>query len=56
MGIKKLREERGLSRREPAERSGVNLRSIQDYEQGHKKGIEKNQKKDYKNIIIVCRI
>ena len=37
MGLKELREERGLSRRKLAERSGVNLRSIQDYEQGHKK-------------------
>lgn len=37
MGLKELREEKGLSRRELAERSGVNLRSIQDYEQGHKK-------------------
>ncbi len=37
MGLKELREERGFSRRELAERSGVNLRSIQDYEQGHKK-------------------
>ncbi len=37
MGLKELREDRGLSRRELAERSGVNLRSIQDYEQGHKK-------------------
>lgn len=37
MGLKELREEKGLSRRELADRSGVNLRSIQDYEQGHKK-------------------
>ena len=37
MGLKELREERGFSRRKLAERSGVNLRSIQDYEQGHKK-------------------
>ena len=37
MGLKELREEKGFSRRELAERSGVNLRSIQDYEQGHKK-------------------
>ena len=36
-GLKELREERGFSRRKLAERSGVNLRSIQDYEQGHKK-------------------
>ena len=37
MGLKELREERGFSRRKLAERSGVNFRSIQDYEQGHKK-------------------
>lgn len=36
-GLKELREERGFSRRKLAERSGVNLRSIQDYKQGHKK-------------------
>lgn len=37
MGLKELREERGFSRRKLAERSGVNLRSIQDYKQGYKK-------------------
>ena len=37
MGLKELIEERGFSRRKLAERSGVNLRSIQDYKQGHKK-------------------
>lgn len=36
MALKELREMSGLSRKELAERSGVNLRSIQDYEQGHK--------------------
>ncbi len=36
MGLKELREACGLSRKELAERSGVNLRSLQDYEQGHK--------------------
>lgn len=34
--IKQLREYRGLSRKEVAEQSGINLRSLQDYEQGHK--------------------
>lgn len=36
MTLKELRNKRGLSRREVAERSGINLRSLQDYEQGHK--------------------
>lgn len=36
MKLKHLREERGLTRRELAEQSGVNYRSLQDYEQGHK--------------------
>lgn len=34
--MKEIREERGMSRKEVAEASGVNLRSLQDYEQGHK--------------------
>ncbi|MGF0033544.1 helix-turn-helix domain-containing protein [Bariatricus sp. SGI.154] len=34
--IKKIREAKGLSRREVADVSGINLRSLQDYEQGHK--------------------
>lgn len=34
--LKKLREQKGLSQREVSEISGVNLRSLQDYEQGHK--------------------
>lgn len=36
MSLKVLREERGLTRKELAECSGLSLRSIQDYEQGHK--------------------
>lgn len=34
--IQVIRELRGLSRKEVAELSGINLRSLQDYEQGHK--------------------
>lgn len=36
MNLKILRELRGMSRRELAERTGISFRSIQDYEQGHK--------------------
>lgn len=34
--LQQIREMRGLTRRELAEKSGVNYRSLQDYEQGHK--------------------
>ena len=37
MSLQSIREQQGLTRRELAERSGVNFRSIQDYEQGHKR-------------------
>ena len=37
MSLQSIREQQGLPRRELAERSGVNFRSIQDYEQGHKR-------------------
>lgn len=36
MDLMQIRKERGFSRKELAERSGINLRSLQDYEQGHK--------------------
>ncbi len=36
MDLKQLRESRGLSRKEVSQLSGINLRSLQDYEQGHK--------------------
>lgn len=36
MNLKTLRELKGISRKELAEQSGVSVRSIQDYEQGHK--------------------
>ena len=37
MSLQSIRELRSLTRRELAKRSGVNFRSIQDYEQGHKR-------------------
>ncbi len=37
MKLKNLREKRKLSQRRLAIQSGVNFRSLQDYEQGHKK-------------------
>lgn len=36
MSLKTIRKKRGLTQRELARQSGVNLRSLQDYEQGHK--------------------
>lgn len=37
MGLREIREQKNLTRRELSQRSGVNFRSLQDYEQGHKK-------------------
>ena len=37
MGLKEIREEKGLSRKALSDLTGVSLRSLQDYEQGHKK-------------------
>ena len=37
MKLKELRKKRNLTQKELASRSGVNFRSLQDYEQGHKK-------------------
>lgn len=36
MSLKEIRQSRNLSQRELSRRSGVNYRSLQDYEQGHK--------------------
>lgn len=36
MNLKTLRELKGISRKELADRTGISFRSIQDYEQGHK--------------------
>lgn len=36
MNLKQMREKAGLKQAELAQISGVNLRSLQDYEQGHK--------------------
>lgn len=37
MSLRELRKQRKLTQRELAQMSGVNFRSLQDYEQGHKK-------------------
>lgn len=37
MGLKELRQRRNMSQKELANMCGVNFRSLQDYEQGHKK-------------------
>ncbi len=37
MGLREIRKSRGLTQKELSQRSGVNFRSLQDYEQGHKK-------------------
>lgn len=37
MGLREIRKNRKLTQKELAQRSGVNFRSLQDYEQGHKK-------------------
>lgn len=37
MSIKQYREKLGYTQRELASRSGINYRSLQDYEQGHKR-------------------
>ncbi len=37
MGLRGIRKRRKLTQKELAQRSGVNYRSLQDYEQGHKK-------------------
>lgn len=37
MSLRELRKQRNLTQRELAQMSGVNFRSLQDYEQGHKK-------------------
>ncbi len=37
MGLREIRNHRKLTQKELSQRSGVNFRSLQDYEQGHKK-------------------
>lgn len=37
MGLREIRTKQHMTQRELAQRSGVNFRSLQDYEQGHKK-------------------
>lgn len=36
MGLREIRKNRNITQRELAQRSGINFRSLQDYEQGHK--------------------
>lgn len=36
MGLREIRKSKNLTQRELAKRSGINFRSLQDYEQGHK--------------------
>lgn len=36
MGLKEIRERKNYTRRELSEMTGINFRSLQDYEQGHK--------------------
>lgn len=42
MGLREIRRNRNLTQRELAQMSGVNFRSLQDYEQGHKKLVSAN--------------
>ena len=37
MGLKQLRTNRNLTQKDLAQMCGINIRSLQDYEQGHKK-------------------
>ena len=37
MSLRDIRKQRNLTQKELAQRSGVNFRTLQDYEQGHKK-------------------
>lgn len=37
MGLREIRKRKNLTQKELSQKSGVNFRSLQDYEQGHKK-------------------
>ena len=55
--LKELRESRGLSRREVSQLSGINLRSLQDYEQGHKQIISAKGETLYRlSLALGCTI
>lgn len=42
MGLKEIRKSRNMSQRELSDMCGINFRSLQDYEQGHKKLMSAN--------------
>ena len=42
MGLKELRKERNITQKDLAQMCGINFRSLQDYEQGHKKLMSAN--------------
>ena len=42
MGLREIRKSRNMSQRELANMCGINYRSLQDYEQGHKKLMSAN--------------
>lgn len=42
MGLKEIRKSKNMSQRELADICGINYRSLQDYEQGHKKLLSAN--------------
>lgn len=42
MGLKEIRKRRNMTQRELANMCGINYRSLQDYEQGHKKLMSAN--------------
>ena len=55
--LKKLREAAGLTRREVSEQSGINLRSLQDYEQGHKSIARANGELLFKlSLVLGCTL
>ena len=55
--LKQLREAAGLTRREVSEQSGINLRSLQDYEQGHKNIVRANGEILFKlSLVLGCTV
>ena len=57
MSLKSLRERSGLTRKELAEQSGISLRSLQDYEQGHKNVASMKAESLFKlSIVLGCTV